>query len=41
VVAKKTNLDPNIHSKTASDRGQALAQIKAAIASKLAQQIQE
>ncbi len=40
-AAKKSGLDPNIHSKTASDKGQALAQIKAAIASKLAQQVQE
>lgn len=40
-AAKKPGLDPNIHSKTASEKSQALAQIKAAIASKLAQQIQE
>ena len=40
-AAQKPGLDPNIHAKTASDKQQVLDQIKAAIAKKLAQQIQE
>jgi hypothetical protein len=36
--AAKSGIDKNIHAKTASDKREALAQVKAAIAEKLAQQ---